>query len=218
MENVTIVRSSKRKSVGIQVLPNAQVKVTVPTLFPKFLVSQILKEKEDWIRSAQQRILKRASSVLTDGYYLYLGKEYQLVMRPGNKELVQVTDNKLIVATAKKKFVATYLISWYKQEARKIITKRVELYAQRAGLTFKSVAITSAETRWGSCSSNKTLNFNWKLVMAPVEVIDYVVSHELAHLTELNHSRAFWETVRKINPVYREYRTWLRRNGHRLQI
>jgi predicted metal-dependent hydrolase len=218
MENVTIIRSSKRKSVGIQVLPNAHVKVTVPTLFPKFLVSHILKEKEDWIRSAQQKMLSRRASTITDGYYLYKGKEYQLELRPGNKELVSISENKIIVATPNKRFVKTYLTSWYKQEARKIIVERVNLYAKRAGLTFKSVAITTAETRWGSCSSNKTLNFNWKLVMAPVEVIDYVVTHELAHLTELNHSRAFWETVRKMYPLYREYRTWLKRNGERLTI
>ncbi len=216
MENVTIVRSHKRRSVGIQVLPNAHVKVTIPFFFPKFFVTKVLKEKEDWIRAAQQRMLARQKNTLTEGHYLYMGKEYQLELRPGQKELVHVSEKSISVATPSEKFVKTYLTSWYKQEARKVITQRVNLYAKRAGLTFKSVAITTAETRWGSCSSNKTLNFNWKLVMAPIEVIDYVVAHELAHLTELNHSRAFWETVRKINPLYREYRTWLRRNGHRL--
>jgi predicted metal-dependent hydrolase len=218
MENVTIVRSSKRKSVGIQILPNAHVKVTVPTLFPKFLVSQILKEKEDWIRAAQQRILAKQVKVLTEGHYLYLGKEYLLELHPGQEELVRVSDDKISVATPNKKFIKTYLTSWYKQQARRIIAKRVSHYAKIAGLEYKSVAITSAETRWGSCSSNRTLNFNWKLVMTPIEVIDYVVTHELAHLTEMNHSRDFWETVRKMYPLYREYRTWLRRNGERLKI
>jgi predicted metal-dependent hydrolase len=218
MENVTIVRSSKRKSVGIQVLPDAHVKVSVPTFFPKFMVSQILKQKQDWIRAAQQRMLARQSAILSEGCYLYLGKKYQLELRPGQKELVFVSDNKISVATSNKKFIKSYLTSWYKQEARKIISQRVSHYAKIAGLEFKSVAITSAETRWGSCSSNKTLNFNWKLVMAPQSVIDYVVAHELAHLTELNHSRDFWETVRKMYPLYREYRTWLRRNGDRLIV
>lgn len=218
MENVTIVRSNKRKSVGIQVLPNAHVKVTIPFFFPKFYVSKILKDKEDWIRKSQQKMFARQSTVLTDGSYFYLGKKYYLELRPGQKELVHVSDNKISVATPSKKFVKTYLTSWYKQEARRIIVERVNFYAKRAGLTFTSIAITTAETRWGSCSSNKTLNFNWKLVMAPLEVIDYVVTHELAHLTELNHSRDFWETVRKMYPLYREYRTWLKRNGNRLTI
>ncbi len=218
MENVIIIRSPKRKSVGIQVLPNASVKVTIPSFFPKFFVSKILKEKEGWIRATQQKMLAQQRNTLTEGYYLYLGKQYQLELHPGQKELVSVSNEKISVATPNKKFVKTYLTSWYKQEARKIIAERVNHYARIPGLEFRSVAITTAETRWGSCSSNKTLNFNWKLVMAPLEVIDYVVVHELAHLTQLNHSRDFWETVRKMYPLYREYRTWLKRNGDRLIV
>jgi predicted metal-dependent hydrolase len=176
-----------------------------------------LREKEDWIRSAQQKILSRKPKKVAEGVYLYLGKEYPLQIRPGQKELIEVGD-KLYIASFNEKYLKTYLTSWYKQQARKIIVQRVNHYAKIAGLSFRSIALTSAETRWGSCSSNKTLNFNWKLVMAPIEVIDYVVTHELAHLTQLNHSRSFWETVRKMYPLYREYRTWLRRNGHLLTI
>src|SRR6266576_494850 len=109
MDNVTIVRSSKRKSVGIQVLPNAHVKVTVPTIFPKFMVNHILKEKEEWIRAAQQRMLAKQITVLAEDHYLYLGKEYQLELRPGQKELVYVSEDKISVATPNKKFITTYL-------------------------------------------------------------------------------------------------------------
>ena len=112
----------------------------------------------------------------------------------------------------------TYLESWYKQQARKIILERVHHYARVGEYTYQSVSLMSATTRWGSCSARKNLNFNWKLVMAPLEVLDYVVCHELAHLVELNHSRDFWERVRKIFPLYRQYRTWLKRHGHTLKI
>lgn len=217
MENVTIVRSKNRKSVGIQVLPDASVKVTIPSFFPKFFVSKILQEKAEWIQTARQNMLSRKAKMPDKGQYFYLGKKYPLALRPGQKELIVVSD-KLYVASASDKFITTYVTSWYKQQARKIIVERVNHYAKIAELSFRSVAITTAETRWGSCSSNKTLNFNWKLVMAPIEVIDYVVTHELAHLTQLNHSRAFWETVRKMYPLYREYRTWLKRNGHTLTV
>jgi predicted metal-dependent hydrolase len=80
------------------------------------------------------------------------------------------------------------------------------------------MSIADAETRWGSCSIDKNLHFNWKLIMTPLPVIDYVVSHELAHLVEMNHSRNFWEKVRKMFPLYRQYRTWLKRNGHTLTL
>lgn len=218
MENVIIVRSPKRKSVGIQVLKDARVKVTIPFFLPKFYVNKILQEKEAWIRDARQKMLAHQATVLADDMYLYLGKTYHAELHPGQKELVQITGSNISFATSNQKFIKTYLTSWYKQQARKIIVARVNLYAKKASLSFTSIGITGAETRWGSCSSNKTLNFNWKLIMAPLEVIDYVVAHELAHLTELNHSRDFWETVRKIYPLYREYRTWLKRNGHTLTI
>lgn len=217
MNAVKIIRSSKRKTVNIKILQDSTVQVTIPFFLPRFYVTRLLQEKKDWIEEAQQKMLARKKTASAEGSYLYLGKQYELVERPGQNEMIEIAD-KLYIGSANKKFVKTYLESWYKQQARKIIVERVHLYAKRAELSFRSVAITTAETRWGSCSSNRTLNFNWKLVMAPIEVIDYVVSHELAHLTEMNHSRAFWDTVRKMYPLYREYRTWLRRNGERLTV
>ena len=151
--------------------------------------------------------------------YLYLGKKYILEVRVGQQNIIELSD-KIYLGSSNLKYADTYLTSWYKQQARKIISERVYFYVTRAHLTFKSLNVGSvaATTRWGSCSSQKNLNFNWKLIMAPIEVIDYVVTHELAHLTELNHSRAFWENVRRMFPLYRGYRTWLKRNGHLLTL
>jgi predicted metal-dependent hydrolase len=216
MENVKIVRSSRRRSVGIQIMPDASITVTIPYLYPKFMVNKILKEKEDWIREKQQMMSSRRVTQDRNEYW-YLGKLYPMVLGKNMKELVEVSD-KLYIGSTNLKYAKTYLESWYKQQARKIIIPRVEHFAKIAGAQYRSISITSAETRWGSCSSQKTLNFNWKLVMAPLEVIDYVVCHELAHLTELNHSHTFWETVRKMYPLYREHRTWLRRHENQLTI
>lgn len=151
--------------------------------------------------------------------YLYLGKEYEIAVRLGQKNIVEIED-KIYLASANIKYTETYLTNWYKQQARKIILERVYLYSKRFEQKFNSVDVgrVAAKTRWGSCSSEKHLNFNWKLIMAPLETIDYVVVHEIAHLTELNHSRAFWENVRKMHPLYRSPRTWLKRNGHLLNI
>jgi len=89
-------------------------------------------------------------------------------------------------------------ISWYKKEAKKILTERVEFYSKSTGLKPNSVKITSAQKRLGSCSSKGNLNFSWRLVMLPIRVIDYVVVHELAHLEEHNHSKNFWTKVKTI--------------------
>ncbi len=151
--------------------------------------------------------------------YLYLGKEYELAVRTNQKDIVEISD-KLYLGSPDLKYADTYILSWYREQARKVIRERVSLYSKRSGSQFNSVSIgnTAATTRWGSCSSQKNLNFNWKLIMAPIQVIDYVVAHELAHLKELNHSRNFWETVRRMHPLYREYRTWLKRNGNLLTL
>jgi len=197
-------------------MPDGSLTVSAPFFVNRSQIDKLLQEKETWIKQAQQRILLHTPK-RDAREYLYLGKLYPLELRPNQKNIVELED-KFYVASPNEKYVKNYLTNWYKQQARKIILERVHLYAQRLGLTYNSVSLMSATTRWGSCSSQKNLNFNWKLVMAPLAAIDYVVAHELAHLVELNHSRAFWETVRKMFPIYREYRTWFKRHGHTLTI
>ena len=216
MNTIHVVRSKNRRTVGIQIMSDMSITIKVPERFPDSKINKLLEDHKDWIQQKQNTMKMRTADKAPDEY-LYLGKKYQLATRHNQKSLIELED-KFYFALPNSKNVKTYLESWYKQQANKIIGERVKHYALIAGLTYKSVAITSAETRWGSCSSQKTLNFNWRLVMAPLAVIDYVVTHELAHLTELNHSIDFWETVRKMYPLYRQYRTWLRRYGDMLRI
>ena len=109
-------------------------------------------------------------------------------------------------------------IGWYKKEAKKIIAARVEWWARRFCLAYKSVNITCANRRWGSCAPNDRLNFSWRLVMAPISVIDYVVVHELAHITHKNHSRRFWSRVKAMYPDHKDAKTWLRENEGMLNL
>jgi predicted metal-dependent hydrolase len=94
----------------------------------------------------------------------------------------------------------------------------VNLYAAQYGLRYEKIRITSAQTRWGSCSPKGTLSFTWRLVMAPLEVIDYVVIHELAHLRVKNHSKTFWAEVESMLPDYTRHVAWLRKNGKFLTL
>ena len=100
--------------------------------------------------------------------------------------------------------------------AKKIFPERTAYFAKRMGVTYKRITIREQKTRWGSCSSAGNLNFNWLLILAPPEVLDYVVVHELCHRREMNHSQAFWKEVEKILPDYRERQKWLKDNGWRL--
>ena len=110
------------------------------------------------------------------------------------------------------------MIAWYKQEAKEIITERANLYSRLTGWKFKLISITSAETRWGSCGTKGSINFAWKLIMAPLEVVDYVVIHELTHLAVRNHSAKFWDKVRDVVPDYKTRRKWLNDNRMKFKI
>jgi len=103
-------------------------------------------------------------------------------------------------------------IAEYKREAREIIIPRVAEFAEKYGFTYNSVKITSAMTRWGSCTSKKNLNFTYRLALAPREVRDYVIVHELCHLRQMNHSKKFWSEVEAIMPSYKEQEKWLKEN------
>ena len=213
MDKVNIVRS-QRRTVSMQIMADATILVKAPIRFPENEIKKFLLKNQEWIKQKQIAMLTRTAQKKADEY-LYLGKKYLLEIR-SQKNLIEVEDK--IYLGIKTNNTKTYLTNWYKTEANKIIGERVKHYANISGLSYKSIAITSAETRWGSCSSQKTLNFNWRLIMAPIEVIDYVITHELAHLTEMNHSLDFWETVRKMYPLYRQHRTWLKRYGELLRV
>ncbi len=148
---------------------------------------------------------------------LYLGRKYPLQVQLKQEAIIEFTD-KFYIAHSGFKNLERYLTSWYKLEARKLIQIRLNYFASNSGLTYNTMSIADTRSRWGSCNKKGDLRFNWRLIMSPQPVIDYVISHELAHLTEMNHSRQFWEKVRKMFPLYRQYRTWLKRNGEALKF
>ncbi len=105
----------------------------------------------------------------------------------------------------------------YRDAAKEYIPKRVEYYHAFTGGQYTKITIRDQKTRWGSCSSNGTLSFSFRLMMAPPRILDYVVVHELCHLTHMNHSKEFWNMVETILPDYKEHRKWLKENGHTLR-
>lgn len=113
---------------------------------------------------------------------------------------------------------ARRLTDWLKSEAQKDIGRRVAVHARRLGVEIRSISLRSQTTRWGSCSTTGRLNFNWRLVMAPPFVLDYVAAHEVAHLVEMNHSEAFWATVERTLPSMERGREWLRAHGRQLMV
>lgn len=110
-----------------------------------------------------------------------------------------------------------FLESKYRRAAQEYVPRRVAFYQTLVGGAYKKIVIREQKTRWGSCSGRGTLSFNWRLMLAPPKVLDYVVVHELCHLLHMNHSKDFWNAVERVMPDYREYRNWLKEHGRELQ-
>ena len=106
----------------------------------------------------------------------------------------------------------------YRHAAKDCFTKRVAYYHQKTGGLYSKITVRDQQSRWGSCSSRGTLSFNYRLIFAPTEVLDYVVVHELCHLTHMNHSKDFWNMVERIMPDYRTHKKWLKEHGHELTL
>lgn len=112
----------------------------------------------------------------------------------------------------------SYLEKKYRDAAKRYLYERVEYYTQITGDAYSGIRIADQKTRWGSCSSNKTLSFSWRLMLAPPRVMDYVVIHEVCHLRHMNHSKDFWRMVASLDPDYKEHRKWLKENGNTLVL
>lgn len=108
------------------------------------------------------------------------------------------------------------LEKWYRKEAAVLLAEKAALYAGLLSVAYKEIHIKDQKSRWGSCSSLGNMNFNWRIIMAPESVCDYVVIHELCHLKHMDHSERFWKQVEGICPEYRQYRKWLREHGKEL--
>jgi len=213
---------SKRKSITIAIQPDGNLLVKAPVLMSDSEILKWVKTKTAWIIRRREKVLERQvvnppKHYVSGERFLYFGKEYELEVRisSGRAGMVGIVDDKIVLfsKTGEGIEVESVLSNWYKNQAKIIISKRVHFYAGQMGETFERITIKSQKKRWGSCSSARNLNFNWRLIMAPQEVMDYVVVHELCHLRQMNHSEAFWREVETVLPYYKVHKKWLERNG-----
>ena len=212
---------SRRRTIAIQVRPDGQVFVRAPLRASEKLIREFVDSKADWIRQKQAEALRRVPLVVkhyqVGERFLFLGREYTLGIVKKQRAALTL-DGRFSLSEAAQPRARKAFEQWYKAQALKVMGERVQLYAAKHGFKPGRVRISSARTRWGSCSSRGTLSFTWRLVMAPLEVIDYVVIHELVHLKVKNHSKTFWGSVAALMPDYKRHVTWLKKNGGLLTL
>lgn len=215
-----IVRS-KRKTIALEVTDRATLIVKAPYFVSNKAIYEVIEKHKSWInkRIAISKTREKPSEkeFVSGESFLYLGRAYRLFVVYSQKEPFKF-DNAFYLREDMQPLGRDIFINWYRNAARKFISERVNYYSNLAGIKYNKAKITSAMKRWGSCSRNGDLSFTYRLVMAPIFVIDYVVVHELCHIIEHNHSKTFWGNVKVILPDYEYARKWLREKGQTLVI
>lgn len=211
---------SKRRTLSLIVETDGTLTVRAPLRMKKADIRHFIEEKAGWIKRKQARTREDAlpARQYVDGeMFLYLGKEYPLRLVPDPRPALVLEEVFKLTKSAQPQAESVFE-AWYKKQARMALTERISFFARSHNFKPGKLRISSARTRWGSCSAKGSLSFTWRLMMAPPEAIDYVVLHELCHLKEMNHSKAFWAQVRAIMPDYQAKRKWLKENGRALRL
>ncbi len=217
---------SKRKTIALAVMADATLIVRAPMRTPLSYIHDLVAKKSPWIKKRKALANKLNNAYepkeFVDGEsFLYLGDTYKLQL--SEQKEIKLTDRLIFpradfLSRTDLSCAKETMIAWYRVQALKVISERVAHYSRMTGWEYKSVKISNAKKRWGSCSQSGTLNFSWRLIMAPPEIVDYLVVHELAHLKHHNHSAKFWSTVKVILPDYKERDRWLKENGRSLNL
>ncbi len=217
----TVIRS-RRKTIAVEITKDGEVLVRAPLRLARREVFAFVDQNSGWITRKLDQVRARKGQReprrFRDGEsFPFLGEQHLLRFVAGG-EYLQKQNGEFLLGIDLSDRAGDLFRVWYRARAREILEDRVAHFAFRMGLACRTVRITDARERWGSCSAAGTLNFAWRLVMAPPPVIDYVIVHELTHIVEMNHSRRFWERLRCILPDYAERRKWLRENEHLLTL
>jgi len=212
---VTYKWSRRRQTIGLTVTIHGNLVVYAPQGTPEAKIAQVLARHRAWIeRKAAAR--KEACARLKDGLAFFLGKPYRLTVVSGNPETVELTADEIRMRLSRAGSPRwPQLQAWYRQQAELHIAGRLCHYGAQMGLEVGQVQVRDWKSRWGECRPglSKSLRFNWRLIMLPGEIIDYVVVHELAHLKEPGHTPRFWAQVGRVMFDYAARRRWLNRYG-----
>lgn len=223
MMPITELIRTERKTIALIVRRDGQLVVRAPFNATDEAIRALIEKKSAWIQSKQKLVretypvFKPKEYVNGEGFW-YLGKIYRLeIVETAIEQPLVLSDNFYLSQSALPQ-AGNIFERWYRAQAKTMLSERVAWYADKHGYAIPAVKITDAHTRWGSCSARGSVSFAWRLVMAPMPVIDYLVAHELAHLLVKNHSTEFWGKVSLMMPNYEQQIEWLEINGHLLNL
>ncbi|MFA5348722.1 MAG: SprT family zinc-dependent metalloprotease [Methanoregula sp.] len=223
MEGIPVekVIRSRRRTIALEITPAATLVVRAPLRAPASLIDEMICQKSAWILRKMDEMKQRPASPCHEyaegELFLFLGRTYPLHVVDDKSITIERRD-RLYVSRMLLPDIRKLLKRWYIEEALKEIKARCMWFSLQTGYNPATIRITDARNRWGSCTYKGGLNFSWRLVQAPPEIVDYVVVHELVHIGQPDHSKKFWGKVRKIMPDYERRRKWLRENERLLKL
>lgn len=222
-----IRKSRKAKNVRIVVREGTGLEVVIPETYPVNNIEALLHKKAKWIQNKLKQMEENAALTKTVQdealtVIRYLGKEYPIVLILDNSLPIRVElseDKALLTLPRNEEDVIRRVIdAWYRWASKSFLSERTNFWAQKMGVSYQTIYIRNQKTRWGSCSIKNNLSFNMRIIMAPLEVVDYIIIHELAHLKEMNHSKRFWRVVEEFCPDYKKCLAWLKKFGPGLTL
>jgi predicted metal-dependent hydrolase len=209
-------RAPRARRVRVRVDPHHGVEVVLPPRAPDRAAAAAVAELAPWItRRLEELALARERVPRGHGWLPYLDQRLAVLVEPGRTRVHRLGDTLLVPAGAG---APVALERWYRRAARSQISQRLDRATALAGTSYSSLAIRNQRTRWASCAGNGAMSFNWRLMLAPERVLDYVVWHEVCHIEVADHSKRFWALLEARCPEWREPAAWLRKNGSALVL
>jgi predicted metal-dependent hydrolase len=218
-----ILKRSRRRTIGMRI-DNRGLTVRIPSRESLRRVESVLKDKADWVISKLDEWKSRTSTQLAweeGAIFPLLGEPWRLRVTPTGE--IQMVPARILLSDEDRQLklalspgldahqIEKSVMSWYRHRAMACFSERIAVYAPKLGLPLPTLRLSRATSLWGSCNARGVVRLNWRLIQMPLYLIDYVVAHELSHLIEMNHSEAFWQTVNRIYPGYREARKELKK-------
>lgn len=224
----TIKRSQRRRTLCLQIR-DGNVEIIIPAQAREQNIKDLLDRNILWIRRKLQEYAERPKPALKsyiDGEtFIFLGEGYLLKVIEGPSWPAEMMGRKLVINVpahlnnnGRLQHLKMRVGEWFRISALEEFKKRTEKFSLRLGVTPAAVKVKLYKRRWGSCTSQGQICYNWKLIIAPSPVVDYVVAHEVSHLVQHNHSVQFWDLVRTLMPDYQDHQAWLKKNGDALNI
>ena len=211
----TVRRSDRARRVRVTVHPEGEIEVVIPRRAREREAAAAVAELRPWIEKRLAEAAELKARLAARGATVpFLGGVLDLVVEPGRSRAHRRGEALLVPDGDARPAIER----WYRRTARAEVGPRLDEAAEALGVNYESVRIGNQRTRWGSCSTSGAMSFNWRLLLAPEEVFDYVVWHEACHLRHMDHSPRFWALLERHRPAYREPKAWLRRHGHTLVL